>query len=59
LNIYVWTVVIVTIRCPEWSGIKYIWTRSPFYQNMVNLKNGVFWDVSPFGSCKNRRFGET
>jgi hypothetical protein len=23
------------------------------------LKNGVFWDVTPRGSCKNRRFGET
>jgi hypothetical protein len=21
------------------------------------LKNGVFWDVTPCGSCKNRRFG--
>jgi hypothetical protein len=23
------------------------------------LKNGVFWDVTPWGSCKNRRFGGT
>jgi hypothetical protein len=23
------------------------------------LKNGVFWDVMPCGSCKNRRFGLT
>jgi hypothetical protein len=22
-------------------------------------KNGVFWDVTPCGSCKNRRFGGT
>jgi hypothetical protein len=21
------------------------------------MKNGVFWDVTPSGSCKNRRFG--
>jgi hypothetical protein len=21
------------------------------------MKNGVFWDVTPRGSCKNRRFG--
>jgi hypothetical protein len=21
------------------------------------MKNGVFWDVTPCGSCKNRRFG--
>jgi hypothetical protein len=25
----------------------------------VTLKNGVFWDVTPCGSCKNRRFGGT
>jgi hypothetical protein len=29
---------------PRW---RYIW------------KNGVFWDVTPCGSCKNRRFGGT
>jgi hypothetical protein len=23
------------------------------------MKNGVFWDVMPCGSCKNRRFGGT
>jgi hypothetical protein len=23
----------------------------------VAWKNGVFWDVTPCGSCKNRRFG--
>jgi hypothetical protein len=23
----------------------------------VIMKNGVFWDVVPCGSCKNRRFG--
>jgi hypothetical protein len=22
-------------------------------------RNGIFWDVMPFGSCKNRRFGTT
>jgi hypothetical protein len=25
----------------------------------VTMKNGVFWDVMPHGSCKNRRFGGT
>jgi hypothetical protein len=25
----------------------------------VTMKNGVFWDVMPCGSCKNRRFGGT
>jgi hypothetical protein len=25
----------------------------------LTLKNGVFWVVTPCGSCKNRRFGGT
>jgi hypothetical protein len=25
----------------------------------VTMKNGVFWDVTPCGTCKNRRFGGT
>jgi hypothetical protein len=25
----------------------------------VTMKNGVFWDVMPCGSCKNRCFGGT
>jgi hypothetical protein len=25
----------------------------------VVMKDGVFWDVKPRGSCKNRRFGGT
>jgi hypothetical protein len=25
----------------------------------ATMKNGVFWDVTPCGSCKNRRFGRT
>jgi hypothetical protein len=25
----------------------------------TTLKNGVFWDVTPCGSFKNRRFGGT
>jgi hypothetical protein len=27
--------------------------------NNIHMKNGVFWDVTPCGSCKNRRFGGT
>jgi hypothetical protein len=26
-------------------------------EEVKTLKNGVFWDVTPCGSCKNRRFG--
>jgi hypothetical protein len=25
----------------------------------VTMKNALFWDVTPCGSCKNRRFGGT
>jgi hypothetical protein len=25
----------------------------------VTMKNGVFWDVTPCGTCKNRRFRGT
>jgi hypothetical protein len=25
----------------------------------ITMKNGVFWDVTPCGSCKNRRSGGT
>jgi hypothetical protein len=25
----------------------------------VTMKNSVFWDVIPCGSCKNQRFGGT
>jgi hypothetical protein len=25
----------------------------------LSIKNGVFWDVTPCGTCKNRRFGGT
>jgi hypothetical protein len=25
----------------------------------VTMKNAVFWDVTPCGSCNNRRFGRT
>jgi hypothetical protein len=34
---------------------------NPMYANSYDeaVKNGVFWDVTPCGSCKNRRFGGT
>jgi hypothetical protein len=28
-------------------------------QLLVEVKNGVFWDVMPCGSCNSRRFGGT
>jgi hypothetical protein len=37
--------------------------RNPFVTfevfTAMTMKNGVFSDVTPCGSCKNRRFGET
>jgi hypothetical protein len=41
----------VTSHC----GLKYITVA----ELSVELKNGVFLDVAPCGSCKNRRFGGT
>jgi hypothetical protein len=29
------------------------------YPSISCMKNGVFWVVTPCGSCKNRRFGGT
>jgi hypothetical protein len=29
------------------------------FEHNFSLKNGVFWDVTPCGSCKNRHFGGT
>jgi hypothetical protein len=43
---------------------QYLNTRS-FYSvrlevfTAVTMKNGVIWDVTPHGSCKNERFGGT
>jgi hypothetical protein len=25
----------------------------------VTIKNAIFWDITPYGSCKNQRFGGT
>jgi hypothetical protein len=34
------------------------WVRFEVFM-AVTMKNGVFWDVTPCGSCKNRRFRGT
>jgi hypothetical protein len=41
--------------CYERPGLK-PWT---VLEIKLHLKNGAFWDVTPCGSCKNRRFGGT
>jgi hypothetical protein len=44
---------------------KYSWPKPLEYHEIfevftaVTIKIGVFWDVTPFGSCKNRGFGGT
>jgi hypothetical protein len=39
---------------------KHIWTHVRFEVfTAVTMKNGVFWAVTPRGSCKNRCFGGT
>jgi hypothetical protein len=31
----------------------------PMFNHFNIKKQGVFWDVTPCGSCKNQRFGGT
>jgi hypothetical protein len=45
------------------DGILQIRNRFPCVRfevfTAVTMKNGVLWDVTPRGTCKNRRFGGT
>jgi WD40 repeat protein len=41
------------------SGSDDLTVKGKISANQLTMKNGVFWDVTPCGSCKNRRFGET
>jgi hypothetical protein len=34
-------------------------SRSTLEYIFCGMKNGIFWDVMPCGSCKNRHFGGT
>jgi hypothetical protein len=36
-----------------------IWCLTLRKEHRLRMKNDVFWDVTPHGSCKNRCFGET
>jgi hypothetical protein len=40
------------------KGGKNLWLRFEVF-TAGTRKNGAFWDVTPCGSCKNRRFGGT
>jgi hypothetical protein len=35
------------------------WSLTAREEHKLRVKNGIFWDVMPCGSCKNRRFGGT
>jgi hypothetical protein len=47
---------------PSWLGSQLIKTLDKFpiiIIIIIIMKNGIFWDVTPCDSRKNRRFGET
>jgi hypothetical protein len=48
---------IVVQKLPIWKQIRSCVRFEVF--TAVTMKNGVFWDVTPCGSCKSRRFGGT
>jgi hypothetical protein len=46
------------------SACRVMWYRKEYAKKVAEKqgepeKNDVFWDVTPCGSCKNRRFGGT
>jgi hypothetical protein len=43
---------------PKYTGTAFLHVRFEVL-TAVTMKNGVFWDVTPCGSCKSRRFGGT
>jgi hypothetical protein len=45
-------------RSSSWRSDKNKFVRFEVF-TAVTMKNGVFWDVTPCGSCENRRFGRT
>jgi hypothetical protein len=42
-----------------WKLHSCYWNRVYETKRCLTTKNGVFWDVTPRGSCKKRRFGGT
>jgi hypothetical protein len=56
MNVLVMTVVVSMMICAAGSHqVPQMTERSSTW----SLKNGIFWDVTPCGSCKNQRLGGT
>jgi hypothetical protein len=57
-----WSYRVLTAEAPECDAISTwnitLYVRSEVFMP-VTMKNGVFWEVTPCGSCKNQRFGGT
>jgi hypothetical protein len=51
---YVCMYVCVCVCVCVWGGAA---NDADLIVTKAHVKNGVFWDVEPCGSCKNRRFG--
>jgi hypothetical protein len=50
----------IELSVVDWIGLaqdRYRWRA--IVNSVMNMQNGVFWDVTPCGCCKNRRFGGT
>jgi hypothetical protein len=49
------------VKCVKYEVLSYVMLPSARFEVFmaVTMKNGVFWDVMPCRSCKNRRFGRT
>jgi hypothetical protein len=60
IRIY-WVPTHLVSRFCTWSGVLKTRKYSVRFEvfTAVTMKNGVFWNVKPCGSCKNRRFGGT
>jgi hypothetical protein len=57
LRLYLW-IPHVSKACHLCEGSRLLAEYARFEVfTAVTKKNGVFWDVTPCGSCKNRRFG--
>jgi hypothetical protein len=54
------TNIIHSLKLSQWRSIYNLHKIVRFEVfTAVTMKSGVFWDVTPCGSCKNRRFGST